>query len=186
MCACHILYALKCRRIRSCDASAVNTKAGTTHFPRGTKITLEVDTSVHTAARGYSCSAANAVCVGGAVEPLALEVCLFDNGPSSSSCLLGRGTLPLTTVVVRGHPDAHQERQTTDPGRRKKQNTPITNAVALVEPATGKTMASVALGLMFLHHRQVPDTRRRSSLPVPVDEERDVAVSNANEPSPTV
>lgn len=94
--------------------------AGTTRRPGGTSFFLEVDTAIQAIARhrvSNSSSPPQRLNVGGPapschdcaveVEPLALEVCLFDNNrcspsSSSSSALLGCGTMVLTPVIIAG------------------------------------------------------------------------------------
>lgn len=110
----------------------------------------------------------------GAGQPLTLEACLFDNLPSSSSCLLGRGTLPLTPVIMAEHrsadPDNPTTRATADSfsGRGTPDETDL-KQVVLLDPASGRRIASVSLGLSF-SHRRMPESGAPSGWRVPVDE----------------
>ncbi|CAM9284052.1 unnamed protein product [Ectocarpus sp. 4 AP-2014] len=107
--------------------------AGTIHLPEDTGVTLGVDTSLHAIARKRdsmsSSSSPTPTAAGGRtssqdwamvaeVEPLTLEVCLYDNDRLSScsslesppflfpSCLLGCGTMALTPLITAGEGDS--------------------------------------------------------------------------------
>ncbi|CAM9315535.1 unnamed protein product [Ectocarpus fasciculatus] len=112
--------------------------AGTIHLPGDTGVTLAVDTSIHAIARkrdSMPCSSSPTTTATGSrsssqdwamvaeVEPLTLEVCLFDNDRVSScsslesppfsfpSCLLGCGTMALTPLIIAGGGDSCNPRQ---------------------------------------------------------------------------
>ncbi|CAM9161364.1 unnamed protein product, partial [Laminaria digitata] len=126
--------------------------AGVTRIPVWAPLALEIDTFIHAEKRSSTSSTGG----GGEFEALTLEVCLFDNLPSSPSCLLGRGTLPLTPFITAGCPQAHHGhgQRTANPSPASKRNFSSLQAdkeVALIEPMSGVKIASVALGVTFLH-----------------------------------
>lgn len=138
-----------------CRASDDGTVTGLTRIPAWAPVALDVDTSIHTARRSSTSSTGAAdVSAGGEFEALMLEVCLFDNLPSSPSCLLGRGTLPLTPSITAGYPQNHYGQGTANSSPASKHNVSSALAnkeLALIEPVSGIKTASVALCVRFLH-----------------------------------
>lgn len=126
-------------------------QTGVTRIPVWAPLALEIDTFIHAEKRSSTSSTGG----GGEFEALTLEVCLFDNLPSSPSCLLGRGTLPLTPSITARCPQAHHGhgQRTANPSPASKRNFSSLQAdkeVALIEPMSGVKIASVALGVTFL------------------------------------
>lgn len=131
--------------------------SGTSRFPGGARALLELNTAIHAIAREQT-SAPSPV-AGGAnsrqdcgfqvqVEPLTLEVCLFDNGrrsssslaPPSSSSLLGIGAVVLSPIIV-----ANGVRQGENRSNSRRE-------VLLFEPGSGKPVASTLLWVTFTSH----------------------------------
>lgn len=112
---------------------------------------------------------------GGAVEPLSLEVCLFDNRSSAWSCLLGRGVLPLTPVIIADTAHSKIERAVKPSGVSKEQKlglSGVTREVVLLEPRTGKMMATVPLELEFTpRDKSAPESTASEESRVQVDGE---------------
>lgn len=171
--------------------------AGTIHLPEETLVTLEVDTSVHTISReGPSTPSASRPppTAGDAassryqadIEALMLEVWLFDNdgGPpslsrststmsSSSSCLLGCGTVALNPAFVlegRGNPVRREEQEGRTRSstreqegdmsvqRIRRQSRPATSSdVVLFGPASGEGLASLTVRTEFSPHHTSSD-----------------------------
>ena len=152
---------------------------GTSDLPGKTLPFLEVNTAVHAIAREHI-SAPPPAAAGGnfrqdlefqvEVEPLALEVCLFDNGrrsssplaPPSSSALLGVGTVELTPIIVASGMSIKQGEDRSN----------STREVLLFEPGSGRPIASALLGMSFSSHDS-------SCAPFPTESPRIVDASNA-------
>lgn len=135
---------------------AGNNVSGTIQLPAEARAFLELNTAVHAIARERTSSSSSSVPSPAAgvtvsrqdceveVEPLTLEVCLFDNArrsssplaPPSSSALLGLGTAVLTPIIFA----STQQDENRGISRRE---------VLLYEPGTGKTIASALLGMTF-------------------------------------
>ena len=131
------------------------TITGLTRIPAWAPVTLEVDTFIHAKKRESTSSTGAAdVSSGSDFEALTLEICLFDNLTSFPSGLLGRGTLPLTPSIVAGRPQTCYGQKTATSSQVPKRDVSSVQThkdVALLGPASGMKVASVALCVLFLH-----------------------------------